>query len=423
MTYALMVDMTQSGPAPGLYVAPGLDPCVEIRDDGALLATLNEVMLGWQMSPAARGALDTLPAIRVEQGAEGWTCSGETYEKAVRFRDPVATACSVIASLYKAHTLANSDGLCLHAAGVRIGDGLVLLTGHYRAGKTVVTAACAAAGLQVFSDDIIPLSADARTAFAPGLAIRLRLPLPETLSSATRDFVETHRTASNQRYAYMRPPEELLARHGTATRVRAIVALNRRDEGPAMLSRLAAGDALRETVLRNFAREVSAARILDALDGLIGSIPCLKLSYALAEEAVVTLTSANFDSLAAAPAPAGPEPAGARDSKHPPLPPETSIRRAPGVLSRERGGQAFLTDAAETVIFNLNQTGSAVWRVIEQPVTFGELIQIFAAGFPEQSAEALAGDLSYLVRDMAGSGLAVLDECQVPPSGGMGSRP
>lgn len=406
MTHELKSGTSQSEHVPGLFMAPGLDRCVAIRDDGALLAMLDEVMLGWKLSPA--GPCDP-PAITIEQGPEGWTCSGETYEKAVTFRDPVTTACSLIASIYKAHTLANLDGLFLHAAGVRIGDGLVLLTGHYRAGKTVVTAACAAAGLQVFSDDIIPLSADARTAFAPGLAIRLRLPLPETLTPATRGFVEAHRIASNNRYAYIRPPEDRLALHGTAARVRAIVTLDRRDDGPAMLSRLAPGDALRETVLRNFAREVSAARILDALDGLIGSIPCLKLSYALAEEAVTALTGANFDSLAAAPTPAGPDPAGTSTPKRAPLAPDTAVRRAPGVFSRERGGQAFLTDADETVIFNLNETGSAVWRVIEQPVSFGALVQMFAAGFPDQSPDALARDLSHLVRGMAERGLALLD--------------
>lgn len=406
MAYALISGMTEPRPVPELFVAPGLEPRVAIRDDGALLATLDEVMLGWRLAPAGPGEP---PAIRIEQGAKGWTCSGETYEKALRFRDPVTTACSLIAGLFKAHTLANLDRLCLHAAGVRIGDGLVLMTGHYRAGKTVVTSACAAAGLQVFSDDIIPLSANARTAFAPGLAIRLRLPLPDSLTPTTREFVETHRIASNERYAYIRPPEDRLARHGTMARVRAIVSLDRRGAGPAMLSRLGAGDALRETILRNFAREISAARILEALDGLIGTVPCLRLSYARAEDAVTALTSADFNSLATAPMAAEPEPAGSRTPKEPPLPAETRILRAPGVESRERGGQAFLTDADETVIFNLNQTGSAVWRVIAEPASFGELTQIFSAGFPEQNPEALARDLSHLIRRMAERGLVRLD--------------
>ena len=76
---------------------------------------------------------------------------------------------------------------------------------------------------------------------------------------------------------------------------------------------------------------------------------------------------------------------------------------------RERGGQAFLTDAEEVVIFNLNATGTAVWRLLEQPPPFGELTAIFAAGFPDRDAEALAGDLSRLIRDLAGSGLVRIE--------------
>ncbi len=198
--------------APALYRAEGLDPLVAISDDGRLMATLGEVMLGWNIAPAGDTGEDAEVAVRIEQGAKGWTCSGETFDQPVTYADPVATACSLIAALYKAHTMIDREGLFLHAAGVRIGGGVVLLSGHYRSGKSVVTTACAAAGLQVFSDDIIPLDPDGRIARAPGLAIRLRLPLPEGLAPETRDFVATHRIASSKRYAYIRPPPDRLAR-------------------------------------------------------------------------------------------------------------------------------------------------------------------------------------------------------------------
>lgn len=146
-----------------LYRAEGLEPLVAISDDGRLMATLGEVMLGWTIVPAENAEPGAAAAIRIERGAKGWTCSGVTFDRPVTYADPVATACSLIAHLYKAHTLIDREGLFLHAAGVRIGTrasgGLVLLSGRYRAGKSVVATACAAAGLQVFSDDIIPLDA------------------------------------------------------------------------------------------------------------------------------------------------------------------------------------------------------------------------------------------------------------------------
>ena len=85
------------------------------------------------------------------------------------------------------------------------------------------------------------------------------------------------------------------------------------------------------------------------------------------------------------------------------------IHRHPGAQARERGGQAFLTDAEEAVIFNLNATGTAVWRLLELPAAFGELTAIFAAGFPDRDPETLAADLSRLIRDLAGGGLVRID--------------
>lgn len=398
-----------------LYRAEGLDPLVAIHDDGQLMTTLGEVMLGWKfqlVGEAGQGiSLGAEPAIRIELGSEGWTCSGETYDRPVTHRDPVATACSLIAGLYKAHTLADREGLFLHAAGVRIGEGLVLLTGHYRAGKSVVTTACAAAGLQVFSDDIIPLDPGGRIARAPGLAIRLRLPLPEGLAPQTRDFIETHRIASSERYAYIRPPPELLALRDEAARIRAVVSLHRAEGARARFARLAAGDALSETIRRNFACETPAGKILDAFDGLVATVPCLSLAYDRAEDAADLLRESFEGALPdISDEPLSITTAGAQKSSTPPLSGGTMIHRHPGARARERDGQAFLTDADELVIFNLNATGAAVWRLVEQPTSFDDLAAIFAAAFPDRDPLELAADLSRLIRDLANNGLVQVDK-------------
>jgi hypothetical protein len=401
-------------PEPTLYRAEGLDPLVAISDDGRLMATLDEVMLGWNIVPvtlpgqnAGQGAG---PVIWIEQGAGGWTCSGENFVDPVTYPDPVATACSLIAALYKAHTLAGHEGLFLHAAGVRIGDGLVLLTGHYRAGKSVVTTACAAAGLQVFSDDIIPLDPGGRIARAPGLAIRLRLPLPDGLAPETRDFVDAHHIAFSDRYSYIRPPRHLLARRDETAPIRAVVSLRRTEGAPARLSHLGSGDALSETIRRNFAREVPAGRILGIFDGLIGEVPCFSLTYGSAEEAAALLRDTFKGTLREIEADKPVETTTKRRrSTTAPLPDSAVIHRRAGAHARERDGQAFLTDAEELVIFHLNATGTAIWRLLEEPAPFGEIFAIFSAGFPDRDPAELAADLSRLIRELAGSGLVRID--------------
>ena len=290
----MLVNNPQPTQTPIFCRAQGLDPLAVITDDGRLMATLDQVMLGWQMVRDPDPA--TKPVIRIEHGPKGWTCSGEGFKKPVTYLDPVSTACSLIAELFKQHTLANHDRLVLHAAGVRavVGgrEGLVLLTGHYRAGKSVFTATCAAAGIQVFSDDIIPLDWEAGgglRAIAPGLAIRLRLPLPDNMAPETRAFIQAHGIATKGRYAYIHPPRDRLAWRGDSLPICAVVSLRRTEGASLKLNRLAQGDALRETILRNFARETPAGTILDTLDTLVGGVPCYSLTYDQAEDAAALI--------------------------------------------------------------------------------------------------------------------------------------
>lgn len=394
------------------YAAEGLRPVLEIAGDGRLEAALGQIMVGWSLRPAGAAAA----GLRVVQGPGGWTCSGAGLEAPETYPDPVAAGCGVLANLFHAQTLEDAGTLCLHAAGIRIGDGVVLLTGDYRAGKSLLAAACCAAGQQVFSDDIVPLTPEAGVARAPGLALRLRLPLPGTLAPATRAFLDAHRVLAGRRYAYVRPPRHLLAPHGTEAPVRGLVSLDRRAGGTARLLALSPGAALAELVRRNFAREMPAGRILAALDALVVSMPCLRLGYADAGEAAELLRrafasgdvsefvsgdAAGFESEAPE-APEAPRP-GSRTA--PALSGEAVIGRAAGVSLRQRGDHAFLTDAAEQVIHHLNPTGAAVWRVLEEPVRLIDLVDLFAAAFPDRPVEALRADLARLIGDLAASGL------------------
>ena len=81
------------------------------------------------------------------------------------------------------------------------------------------------------------------------------------------------------------------------------------------------------------------------------------------------------------------------------------IHRHPGAQARERDGQAFLTDAEELVIFNLNATGAAVWRLLEQPTRFDELAAVFMAGFPDSDPADLTADLTRLIHHLSANKL------------------
>lgn len=397
--------MTQS-----VYLrAEGLEPVLAFSDSGPVLDMLDRLMLGWQMVPAIDQGIRHKPALTIERDTAGWVCLVASDGRRVRYSDPVSAACGIIALLYTQQTLADREAFVLHAAGVRIGAGVVVFTGAYRAGKTIATAACAAAGLQVFADDILPLGRDTLEAQAPGLALRLRLPLPENLSSATRDFIDSHRIAQNERYAYIAPPPDRLAARGTSAPLCGIVTLQRTEGAAAKLERLPPADALAEAIRRNFAREAAAGRIIDRLDALVQGLPCLVLTYDRVDDAVA-LMRASFVGEVPEFSDAPPPPVRPRNRRADPFSAGTRFARSPGIVFRERGGQAFLTDRDETKIFNLNETGLGVWRLLEQPATFGDLVEIFAAAFPDRSTEDLTADLAALLRDLKCSGLIRAEE-------------
>lgn len=402
------------------YRAGELRPLVAISGDGRLEAVLELIFVGWCLVPVtAGGAMDA--EIRIAQESGRWTCSAPWGEAPVSYGDPVSAACQLIADLYRAEALADRAAFCLHAAGVLIGGGAVLLAGDYRAGKSVVSVACAAAGHRVYSDDIVPLGPDGRTAIAPGLAIRLRLPLPDGLEAATRAFVAAHRAVAGKRYLYLRPPADRLARRGESAPVRAIVALERREDGPARLHALSRADALAHAIRRNFARQVPAGRILEVFGALVEDIPLMRLRYRSAEEAVWMLERA-LDGVAPA-LPVAPhrcETAGRAGRAGAEIAPDTVIRRAAGGVAREQGGQVFLADPAGRTIVTLNPTAAGVWNLAAEPCRFRDLVSVFAEAFPDRAPDVLAADLSKVVRGLAGTGILALDTAsaqrRLPPA-------
>ena len=401
------------------YSAGRLTPIVSIAGSGRLEAALDRIMIGWRLEPAPAPALaqDGALSLHVEERPEGWRCSGAGFEEPVTYGDPVSAACGLIAGLFKAHTFGDPDGLCLHAAGVRFGEGIVLLTGDYRAGKSLLTAACCAAGAQVYSDDIIPLVPGQPVARAPGLGLRLRLPLPESLDAGTRSFLAEHSAVEGDRYLYVRPPETRLAPYGSEGLIRAIVSIERTAGASARLARLAPGDALAEMIRRNFAREIPARRIIDALDRLVTGVPILRLSYADAAGAAALMQRVFSGGMKVAEAD-GSAPglparsARGRQARGRPaaaIPEGSPVRRSPGVGMHERGGEVFLTDPEDMAIYSMNATGAALWRLIEDPIPFAEIVETFSAAFPDRSRRALSGDLAGLILDLVAKGLVRLD--------------
>lgn len=70
-------------------------------------------------------------------------------------------------------------------------------------------------------------------------------------------------------------------------------------------------------------------------------------------------------------------------------------RRFPKLEASEVSGEFFIVDDLNRSIQSLGQTGSALWRLLDEPKSRGECIAVFAAAFPDEPAE----NIKKIVRD------------------------
>jgi hypothetical protein len=182
--------------------------------------------------------------------------------------------------------------LCLHAAAAVLGDGLVLFPAVQKAGKSVLTVALAARGVEVYADDVVPVDLATRRGLALGIVPRLRVPLPPNASPGFRRFVAAHRGPGHRNRQYLALPDAVMAPLGATAPVRRIVILERRRSGPAALAPIDPADALEALLLQNFTWRAGAPAVLDALHAVVAGATCHRLRFARSDEAADLLVGA-----------------------------------------------------------------------------------------------------------------------------------
>lgn len=85
-------------------------------------------------------------------------------------------------------------------------------------------------------------------------------------------------------------------------------------------------------------------------------------------------------------------------------------RRHPEALATELDGEAFLVRRDRDAILHLNPTAAALWRALAEPCGRDELVEIFAAAFPDQPADRLGAELDRALAALAADGMALRDD-------------
>jgi hypothetical protein len=86
----------------------------------------------------------------------------------------------------------------------------------------------------------------------------------------------------------------------------------------------------------------------------------------------------------------------------------TRISRSPSVLTAEVDGEIVMMSIDQGLYFGLDDIGTDIWRRIEPPCSFGELVDVLAAGY-DADRMTIARDISSLLARMAERGVVRLD--------------
>ncbi|MEX2200218.1 MAG: PqqD family protein [Dongiaceae bacterium] len=378
-------------------------------DSDAVADILLCLLRGWPLAADQQELVNGDAIVTVRSEPTGFRIECGWSQGVRNLPDPVDAACALIAELIQALLAEQRERLCLHSAAVEIAGRLVVFPSDYRAGKSSFVVALAAQGLRVFSDDVLPLTARG-DGVAPGLAPRLRRPLPADMSATLRSFVEDHRGPTSPGYRYLDLDSKRLASFGEAAPIGAFVLLEREEGAETRLTDTSAGEVLRRLVLRNFARGVPAPVILERLRALVEGGPRYRLRYSRAEDGVALLLRVAetwrgrpaAHSVATARGPTLAVPAVTV-----PTVPQGCLQQHPAVAELTVDQEAFLTDPSGWSIHYLNPLGAALWRLFVQPMSVADAVEILHAAFPDRSRSQLARDVGHWINQVRAQGFLI----------------
>ena len=276
---------------------------VDIVSCGELLAGIKAILRGWDV--AEQAVTDSIqPAVVFSRnsGKNDWKFPGGGLTAKELFGCPESTA-SAISDF---HYLLNGwfvdqfqEYFTLHCAAVQLGVGIVLFPGGHRAGKSLLTVALAARGHMVFGDDVVAIDPTANKALALGMLPRIRLPLPpQAVDRNLRDFLDRHAIFGDVEQQYLDIEASYLAEVGRLLPIKAIVQLKRSNKaGPASLSDVTNGTAMRALIARNYSTGMPASSGFDHLHKIVSGTSCHAMTYHRIEDAVSVLETAFHEKL------------------------------------------------------------------------------------------------------------------------------
>ena len=391
----------------------GLTAPVALLGCDELLPTIRAAMVGWPFrqtqEPAAANPCLTISAsennaYRVQRSDAG---------AAPKTLDPVNAVCEMIAELAWEQLRSRPDLLCIHGAAVEFAGRLVVFPARRRAGKSTLAACLAARGRTIFSDDFLPMEIDPQgriLGLANGVLPRIRLPLPDGGGAEFSAFVDDNQGPYNAQYKYLKI--DALAQNGARLPVGAIVLLDRAPDRPASLDKIERAEAMDSMIAQNFARSVHSATIVKSIDALTRSAVLYRIGYSNARDAadVLECAFAGWDSPVTG-VPGLVDLIGqAADLETlgdiaPPFHSAKAYVQAAGLTEVSAGASWYLADNSGLAVHRLNQGSAAIWRLLEEPMTSDEIVDVLTSAFPDVDPPQVVSDTTATLRGFANARL------------------
>lgn len=393
-------------------VFEGMVAPLRLDHAASVLPLLPEVLPGWRSRVLeADAAAKPFYSVSATTDDSLLTCTWHVEDRPVRRFDAVNAVCDAISALSFALPAEDSRLICLHAAAVEMAGRLVVFPNIRRAGKSTLSVALAMAGHALFSDDVVPLSfgsdnqAQGR---AMGIAPRLRLPLPDTVPPAFKEWVAAVSGAQNRQYLYLTLPDQ--PRHGVMRPLGAFVILDRRDDPTeARLERLAPNAAMDVLLHQNFTRDRHSGDILRKMAAALTRLPVFRLTYSGLADAVECLNTGFAAWPDPSPVPDGEaQPFRLAEFNGPDLPrpgKADRIRQRSGTIAEEIGDTLYLADPEGLAIHRMDVLASVLWSVLEEPVTPQDMLELLLEAFPGTDEAKVAADVQGLLDMLHGARL------------------
>lgn len=382
---------------------------VRLEDAPEVEVALAQALKAWPVDTAPTpDAPSRETVVRGTQG--GFATHSVHLEESLDGLGVAGATCAVIADLAQDYFDSRPGSLALHSAAFRFNDRLIAMTGPSRAGKSTFAARMTQEpDVEVFCDDVLPIAPDG-LAIGLGIAPRLRLPLPDTVSPAFKAHVARHLGPRDDRYGYLCAPT--VASHGTQAPLSVLLILDRRDAGPAGLHAAAEDEALHFLLSQNMSDLQTPEAAFARLTDLLARITCLRLVYSDLEEAV-TLIRRAFGSAApiASTVEIGPVLPQVSYDAHPTSDMSSDLlwSRNPEAVIQTKGDSAFLWLPGKPMIWHMNFLARAIWTLLEIPGTARDIAQLLAEQFPDTDDTVLTSDVSALLLALSVDGLVEPD--------------